>query len=98
MFVHTTARTRVRLCQEYHQGEDIDTIPSHCVLAHILPLPFGTVLRRNIGPPLVTITAEEKTFWGYLRSLEGEWMWENIHEGDINMEWIKTAIYLRDHV
>jgi hypothetical protein len=92
MFVHATACTRVQSRQEYHQGEGINTLPSHCVLAHILPLPSGTVLRRNIGPPLATIAAEEKTFWDYLRLLGGEWMWENIHEGDINVEWIKAAI------
>ncbi len=41
---------------------------------------------------MATIAAEEKTFWDYLRLLGGEWMWVNIHEGDINVEWIKAAI------
>ncbi len=91
-FVRSTARARVQSCQEYHQGEDIDTLPTHCVPAHILPLPVGTILRQNTGPPLATITVEEKTFWEYLRSLGGDWMWENIHEGNINVEWIKEAI------
>ncbi len=85
-------RARVLSCQEYHRGEDIDTLPTHCVPAHILPSPVGTILRRNIGPPLATITEEEKTFWEYLRSLGGDWMWENIHEGGIDVEWIKEAI------
>ncbi len=24
--------------------------------------------------------------------LGGDWMWENIHKGEINVEWIKEAI------
>jgi hypothetical protein len=55
-------------------------------------LPVGTILRQNTGPPLATITVEEKTFWEYLRLLGGDWMWENIHKGDINVKWIKEAI------
>ncbi len=91
-FVCSTARARVQSRQEYHRGEDIDILPTHCVPAHILPSPVGTILRQNTGPPLATITVEEKTFWEYLRLLGGDCMWENIHKGDINMEWIKEAI------
>jgi hypothetical protein len=85
-FVRSTARARVQLHQEYHRGEDIDTLPTHCILAHILPSPVGTILRQNTGPPFATITVEEKTFWEYLRLLGRDWMWENIHEGDIDVE------------
>jgi hypothetical protein len=51
-FVCSTARTRVQSRQEYHQGEDTDTLPTHCVPAHILPSPVGTILRQNTGKPL----------------------------------------------
>jgi hypothetical protein len=84
-FVHTAARARVQSIEEYHQGEDIDTIPSHCVPAHVLSSPDGTILRRGTGPPLATTAVQHKTFWEYLRSLEGDWMWENIHKGDIDV-------------
>ncbi len=59
-FVCSTARARVRSHQEYHQGEDIDTLPTHCIPTHILPSPVGAILRRNTGPALATITVEEK--------------------------------------
>ena len=50
------------------------------------------MLRRNIGPPLVTTAAMEMTFWEYLNSLCGEWMWDDILKGQIDVEWVKTAI------
>ncbi len=33
-----------------------------------------------------------KTFWTYLKSLAGEWMWDNIQGGEMGVEWIRTAL------
>ena len=50
------------------------------------------VLRRSIGPPLATPITTDNDFWDFLRSFGGEWMWNNIVEGYIEVEWIKTAL------
>jgi hypothetical protein len=49
-------------------------------------------LRRSIGPPLATPITTDRNFWDFLRSFGGEWMWNNIVEGYIEVEWIKTAL------
>ena len=50
------------------------------------------VLRRSIGPPLATPITTDRNFWDFLRSFGGKWMWNNIVEGYIKVEWIKTAL------
>ncbi len=50
------------------------------------------VLRRSIGPPLAIPITKGRNFWDFLRSFGGEWMWNNIVEGYIKVEWIKTAL------
>ncbi len=52
----------------------------------------GTIHRRSIGPPLAKTAIGTKTFWTYLKSLGGEWMWDNIQGGKMGVEWIRTAL------
>ena len=86
----THSQTRSRL--QYRQDGEYDAIPQHCVPANVVKTSNDMVLRRSIGPPLPASASMERTFWEYLRSLGGEWMWNNIVEGDIEVEWIKSAL------
>ncbi len=90
-YIRATNHSR-RACQQYSQEGEIDLIPQHCVPASFIHTSEGTVLRRSIRPPLAILTTTEDNFWDYLGSLGGNWMWDNIVEGYIEVEWIKTAL------
>jgi hypothetical protein len=81
-FVQTDVCAGIRSRQEYCEEEDIDIIPRHCVPAQVLPSAGGMVIKRSIGPPLITLTTQPVTFWDHLRSLRGEWMWDNVQGGE----------------
>jgi hypothetical protein len=52
----------------------------------------GAIHRRSIGPPLAKTVIGTETFWTYLKSLGGEWKWDNIQGGKMGVEWIRTAL------
>jgi hypothetical protein len=62
------------------------------VPANKIPTGDGTIHMRSIGPPLAKTAIGTKTFWTYLKSLGGEWMWENIQGIKMGVEWIRTAL------
>ncbi|KAL3798443.1 hypothetical protein ACHAW5_007395 [Stephanodiscus triporus] len=62
---------RLRSRQEYHHSHKLDSIPKNCLTANVLSLPGGSVLRREIGPPLAIPKPVTRSFWAHLRSLGG---------------------------
>ncbi len=60
--------------------------------ANIIPTGDSTIHRRSIGPPLAKTAIGTATFWTYLKSFGGEWMWDNIQGGKMGVEWIRTAL------
>ena len=83
---------RLRLRQIYHRSHVLASVPAHCLPANVLTLPGYQILRREIGPPLASSSLVTQSFWTYLRSMGGEWMWEHIVEGDIKVGWIRDAL------
>ena len=45
-----------------------------------------------MGPQLTLQREARGTFWEYLQSLGGEWMWEDIEEGETDVSWLKDAL------
>ena len=70
----------------------LDTIPTHCLLANVMVLPGDQILHREIGPPLAISTPTEQSFWSHLCSMGGEWMWEHVVEGGIDVGWIQDTL------
>ncbi len=62
------------------------------ITTNVLELPKEQVLYREIGPPLAPIRSLVVSFWALLRSLCGELMWEDVKEGDADMEWISEVL------
>ena len=75
----------LRSRQIYHRLHAAGAIPAHVLPASVLVLSGRQVLRREIGPPLARLNPETPPFWSYLRSLGGEWMWEHLVEGEIDV-------------
>jgi hypothetical protein len=80
-----------QLVQEYNHGRNT-ILPEHCIPANVIPTRDGTIHRRSIGPPLAKTAIVTETFWTYLKSLRGEWMWNNIQGGKMGVEWIRTVL------
>ncbi len=91
-YTRTTARARLRSCQEYHYTEDVNRIPDGWVPATVLALQGDVVYRRSIGTPLAPTARMTPTFWEFPKSLGGEWMWDYIQEGEADVSWISTAL------
>jgi hypothetical protein len=51
-----------------------------------------TFQRQETGTTLASPHVRESTFWKYLRSLGGAWMWEYIKEKEYDTEWLKNAL------
>jgi hypothetical protein len=83
---------RLRLQQIYQGSRMLDNIPTHCLLANVMMLPGDQILCREIGPPLASSSSVKQSFWSHLCSMGGEWMWEHIVEGNINVGWIRDAL------
>jgi len=83
---------RLRSRQIYQRSHALGQIPAHVLPATVLVLPGNQILRREIGPPLAPPRPYTSSFWTHLRSMGGEWMWEHIVEGDIDVDWIRDAL------
>jgi hypothetical protein len=68
--------------QVYIRSHALGQVPPHSLPANVAVLTGGQVLRREIGPPLVGLLPNYKTFWAFLQSLGGEWMWGHIVKGE----------------
>jgi hypothetical protein len=80
------------LCQEYHYTEDVDQLPDGWVPANAVCFLGEVVHRRSIGTPIATTVLETPTFWEFLKSLGGEWMWDYIQEGGTDVSWVSAAL------
>jgi hypothetical protein len=58
----------------------------------VLVVQGNVVHRRRVGTPLAPPVLKFPTFWEFLKSLGGEWMWVYIQEGEIDVTWISTAL------
>jgi hypothetical protein len=58
----------------------------------VLVVQGNVVHKRIIGTPLTPPVLKFPTFWEFLKSLGGEWMWDYIQEGEIDVTWISTAL------
>jgi hypothetical protein len=65
---------------------------AECVPANVLILPRGTILKKGTDPPLATQEASSITFWMFLWSFGGEWIWDYLKEGEGDMPWIWDAL------
>jgi hypothetical protein len=83
---------RLHSRQIYQRSHALGQIPAHVLPATVLVLPGDQILRREIGPPLAPPRPYTSSFWTHLRSMGGEWMWEHIVEGDIDVDWIRDAL------
>jgi hypothetical protein len=92
IYTRTATRAMVRLLQEYHSMQDVDLIPDRWVPANVLVVQGNVVHRRSLVTPLAPPVLKFLTFWEYLKSLGGEWMWDNIQEGELDVTWISTAL------
>ncbi len=72
--------------------QDVDLIPDGWVPAKVLVVQRNSVHRRSVGTPLAPPVLKFPTFREFLKSLGGEWMWDYIQEGEIDVTWISTAI------
>jgi hypothetical protein len=91
-YTRTTASGRVRSHQEYHFTEDVDQIPNGRVPANVLALQGDVVHRRSIGTPRTPTVLTTPTFWEFLKSLGGEWMWDYIKKGEADVSLISAAL------
>jgi hypothetical protein len=82
----------VRSRQEYHYTEDVDQLPDGWVPANAVCFLVEVVHRRSIGTPIATTVLETPTFWEFLKSLGGEWMWDCIQEGKTDVSWVSAAL------
>jgi hypothetical protein len=57
----------------------------------VLVVQGNVVHRRSVGTPLAPPVLKFPTFWEFLKSLGGEWMWDYIQQGEIDVTWISTA-------
>jgi len=83
---------RLRSRQVYNRSHELDTIPTHCLLANVMVLPGEQILRRETGPPLAKSTSTVQSFWSHLRSMGGEWMWKYVVDEKIDVMWIRDAL------
>jgi hypothetical protein len=72
--------------------QDVDPILDGWVPANVLVIQGNVVHRRSIGTPLTPPVLKFPTFWEFLKSLGGEWMWDYIQEGEIDVTWISMAL------
>ena len=88
---YTAAQGKGIVCGpgRYTSARTQSNIPTHCLPANVMVLPGDQILRREIGPPLTSLSSVKQSFWSHLQSMGGEWMWEHIVEGDINVGWIR---------
>jgi hypothetical protein len=91
-YIRAVNNSRIRSRQQYCRGKEIDVIPHHCTPANVIQTLGGVAVRRSIGPLLAIPTPTDKTFWDYLRSSGGEWMWESTVEGYPDVGWIRSAL------
>ena len=82
----------LRSRQIYHRSHILASIPTHCLPANVLTLPGDQILCREIGPPLASSSSVTQPFWTHLCLMGGEWMWEHIVEGDIEVGWVWDAL------
>ena len=85
VYTRTMTRAIVRLRQEYRRAQDIDLILDGWVPANVLVIQGNVVHRRSIGTPLTPPVLKFPTFWEFLKSLGGKWMWDYIQEGEIDV-------------
>ncbi len=92
VYTQTATRAIVQSRQEYHRKQDVDLIPDRWVPANMLVVHGNVVHRRSVGTPLAPPVRKFPTFWEFLKSLGGEWMWDYIQEGEMDVTWISTAL------
>jgi hypothetical protein len=92
VYTQTATRAIVQSRQEYHRAQDIDLIPDGWVPANVLVVQENVVHRRSVGTPVPSPVLKFPNFWEFLKSLGGEWMWDYIQEGEIDVTWISTAL------
>ena len=50
------------------------------------------IIRQSVGPPLASEPDLPNNFWLYLKSLGGEWMWEDINKHERkDIKWLVDA-------
>ena len=98
LLIHLVSNTEIIACsipgsrQIYQRSHSLGQLPSHCHPATVLVLPGNQILRREIGPPLAVPCPDTSSFWTHLRLMGGEWMWEHIVKGNIDVDWIRDAL------
>ncbi len=91
-YTQTVTRAKVQSRQEYYRKQDVDLIPDGWVPANVLVVHGNVVHRRSISTPLAPPVPKSPTFWEFLKLLGGEWMWDYIQKGEIDVTWISMAL------
>ena len=60
-----------------------------CTVDRVAPATVGYI---SHGPRLLTGSADEQTFFQFLRSWGGEWMWTNVGNDGTNLDWVVAAL------
>ncbi len=69
-----------------------DSLPVIRNLCNVRQLSAFTFQQRETGMALASPQETESTFWEYLRSLGGTWMWEYIKEKEVDTVWLRDAL------
>jgi hypothetical protein len=80
------------LGQTYRKSHIVKNLLQPALIATVLELPDGLAIRRGIGKPLFVPEETNPTFWEFLQSLGGEWMWEHIKDEESNVSWAHNAM------
>jgi hypothetical protein len=83
---------QLRSGQLYQQSHLTDQVPACSIPANVLELSKEKVLCREISPRLAPIRSLAVSFWELLRSLGRDWIWEDVKEGDTDVEWVRDAL------
>jgi hypothetical protein len=87
--VKTKRNTRYTQLYSMQYTDSLPVIGNPCNIRQLLAFTFQ---RRETGTALASPQETESTFWEYLRSLGGTWMWEYIKEKEADMVWLRDAL------
>jgi hypothetical protein len=92
VYAQSDESKRLHSGQLFQWSHRTDLVPACTVPANILELLKDQVLCREIGPPLAQVRSPAVSLWSFLRLLGGEWIWEEVKEGDTDVDWIRDAL------
>jgi hypothetical protein len=91
--VYDPVKTKWNMCYtQLYSMQYTDSLPVIGNQWNVRQLLAFTFQRRETGTALASPQKTESTFWEYLRSLGGTWMWEYIKEKEADTVWLRGAL------